>query len=712
MPAAMIAAMLRITLLAGLLSASMTAAESPFPAAAAHSAPRPEKKPKDVSVHGDTRMDEYFWLREKKNPDVLAHLKAENAHTEAVLAPTGKLQETLYQEMVGRLKETDTSAETPYAGWLYYVRTEKGKQHPIHCRRKDAAGSKEEVLVDVNELARGREYAELGAFSVSPGGGRLLYTVDWTGGRDFELFIRDLATGAAVPHKAGKEGIVSSAVWAGDDDTVCWVEEEAETKRAFRLHRTSLKSGATELLWEEKDELFDLSVTPSRDHAWIIATSGSKTTTEVRAWKAGDTKAEGLLLRPRETDHDYRAAWHNGRFLIATNKDAKNFRVVTATPDKPGEWKELIPHRPKVRVGDLDVFQDFMAIMEREDGLPQLSLYDFASGKLTRLPMPEKAWEIFSASNLEYAAKEYRFEYESMITPTTTFAVNAATGERRIIRQREVPGYKAANYVTHRLWAKAADGTEIPLSVVHRADLDRFRPQPLHLYAYGSYGISESASFGNSIFCLLDRGWIHVTAHIRGGGEMGEEWREAGRMAKKMTTFTDFTACADWLVKQGWTAPDRLVASGGSAGGMLMGAVVNLRPDLFRAVVLDVPFVDVLNTMLDDTLPLTTSEYVEWGNPNVKEEYGWMRAWSPYDNLKSGDFPHLLVNVGLNDSQVPYWEGAKYAARVRELNTSKSVVLVHCDLSAGHGGVSGRYDALREMARTRAFMLEAVGGTK
>ena len=686
-----------LLLLAGMMSLSSLNAQF----AAGPEAPRPEKKPKDVTVHGDRRIDDYFWLREKDNPAVLAHLKAENAYTETMLAPAKELRETLYKEMVGRMKEDDTSAPVALRGWLWYQRTEQGMQHPILCRKAESKDAAEQVVVDVNRLAEGKEYTMLEDYQVSVSGARLLYTIDWTGYREYEPFVVDLATLKPVTQQIGK---VSSITWAGDDDTLYFTTEN-EAKRADKFWRYHVKSGQRELLYEERDELFDLAAGRSADDAFVFCSIGSKTTSEVRAVPANEPAGKLSVLLPRVTDCEYHAEHREGRFYFVTNKGAKNFRVVSAPDAQPDKWEEVLPHNPAVKVDDVVMFRDFMAVMEREGGLPQIRLYDFATNKGTRLAMPEAAYDVSADENPDYNVRGFRFRYESMVTPASVRAVDGFTGMVRVLKNKEVPGYDPAKYRTERLEATAADGTKIPISVVSRADLDRSKPQPLHLYAYGSYGISESASFSSSRVSMLDRGVVFATAHIRGGGEMGEEWRDAGRMAKKMTTFTDFVSCAEFFIKAGRTTPSQLVISGGSAGGMLMGAVLNLRPDLFQAVILDVPFVDVLNTMLDDTLPLTTSEYVEWGNPNVKEEYAWMRAYSPYDNLKPAAYPHVLINVGLHDSQVPYWEGAKFAARLRDLRTDKRMTLLHCDMGAGHGGVSGRYDALKETARDDAFLL-------
>lgn len=690
-------------LLTVLLAVSLTHAHAEF---APHEAPRAAKKPKDVSVHGDRRVDDYVWLREKENEAVIEHLRAENLHTEAVLAPAVELRRKLYNEMLSRLKESDSTAPAAWRGWLWYQREEKGMQHPLFCRRKDGTGAAEQVVLDVNLLAAGKEYTEVEHYQTDRHATRLLYSVDWTGYREFEVFILDLATMKPVPQKIGK---VSGITWADGD--VLFYTTENEAKRSDKLWRYDLKTGEKTLRYEEKDELFDLSVGISADWEFVFCSSNSKTTAEVRAVASDQTKQDVTVLLPREKDHDYKAEHRDGRFYFVTNKSAKNFRVVSAPEGKPAEWTEVIPHNPAVKIAGVQPFADFMAVMEREGGLPRIRLYDFKTAQSRRLEMPEAAFEVSADLNLDFHAKEFRFRYESMVTPPSVRAVDGLTGAVRTLKDKEVPNYDRAKYKTERLMAPAADGVKIPLSVVYRADLDRSKPQPLYLYGYGSYGISETASFSSGIVSLLDHGLIFAVAHVRGGGEMGEEWREAGRMARKMTTFTDFVSCAEFLVREKWTSPQQMVISGGSAGGMLIGAVLNLRPDLFRAAILDVPFVDVLNTMLDDTIPLTTSEYVEWGNPNVKAEYQWMRGYSPYDNLKPAAFPHVLINCGLNDSQVPYWEGAKYAAKLRDLRTDKNVTLLHCDMGAGHGGVSGRYDAIKETGRSYAFLLTALGLT-
>ena len=673
-------------------------------------APVAPPKPKDVSVHGDKRIDDYFWLREKENPAVRAYLEEENAYLEAVLAPEKEIRDTLYSEMRARIKEDDTSAPTPYLGWLYYTRTEKDKQYPIYCRQLDSFGAREQILLDLNQLGAGKPYIAVGHFRVSNDGQRLAYSIDWTGYRQYEVFIMDLTTKKLVPQQIGK---VSDVDWGAGHDVLYYVTEN-DAKRSDQLHRWTLSTATHELLYTEADELYNIGVFRTRDSRYMICEAQSKITTEARALRANDDKGQFKILRSREENHEYHADFRNGRFYFVTNKDAKNFRIATAPESAPTDWSELVPHRPAVKVDAVDLFATHMVISERESGLPQMEVYDFASKQMKRFALPDEVYEVEPAQNWNYEAAEYRYRYQSLARPASVFASDFATGKRTLIKETEVlGGFDPDDYKAERVWATARDGTKIPLSIVYRANLDRAKPQPLYLYGYGSYGLSMPITFSSNRVSLLDRGLIYVIAHIRGGGELGEEWREAGRMDKKMTTFTDFVDCGQWLVDQHWTTPAQMVTSGGSAGGLLMGAVINLRPDLFAAAKFDVPFVDVLNTMLDATLPLTTEEYVEWGNPNLKDEYQWMRAYSPYDNLKKAAYPHLLLNVSFFDSQVPYWEGAKFLAKVRTLNTRPtSAIMLHTNFGAGHGGAAGRYDALHDVARDYAFFLTALGLAK
>ncbi|MBI3885404.1 MAG: S9 family peptidase [Opitutae bacterium] len=669
-------------------------------------APVAAKKPHDVTVHGDKRIDDYFWLREKGSPAVVSYLEQENAYTEAVLAPAQELRAALYREMVGRIKEDDTSAPVPYLGYAYYTRTEKNKQYPIYCRRADRAGAAEEILLDLNAMIGAHTYIAVGHYRVSDDGRRLAYSVDWTGYRQYEVFVLDLATHALVPQHIGK---VADLEWGAGSDVLYYVTEN-DAKRSDRLHRWTLSAAKHEQLYEEKDELYNLGVRKTRDGRYLLCEAASKITTEVRALRATDATGQFKILLPREENHEYHADFREGRFYFVTNRDAKNSRVMTAPEARPADWTELVPHRPAVKITGLELFKDYLVLAVREDGLPHLEIFAFATGTLKRLEMPETAYEVEPDRNWEYDTPELRFNYQSLVRPPTVYAANFATGERRVIKATEVlGGFDAKNYRSERVWVAARDGVKVPVDLVYRAELDRSKPQPFYLYGYGSYGVSIPDSFSSARVSLLDRGIIYAIAHVRGGGELGEEWREAGRMERKMNTFNDFVDCAAWLVQHGWTSPQQLVTSGGSAGGLLMGAVLNQRPDLFQAALVQVPFVDVLNTMLDATLPLTTEEYVEWGNPNLKEQYGWMRAYSPYDNLKPAAYPHLLVLVSYNDSQVPYWEGTKYLAKLRTVKTGANALLLHATMGAGHGGAAGRYDALHDVARNYAFFLTALG---
>jgi oligopeptidase B len=674
--------------------------------------PRADKKPKDVTVHDDKRVDEYFWLREKENPAVIAYLKAENAYTDAVMASTKPLQEKLYKEMVGRIKETDLSVPARKGRYVYYTRTEQGKQYPIHCRKLaavlGASAVPEEVLLDVNALAAGEKFMAVGHFEVSDDATRLAYTIDRNGHRDYEVRVKDLNTGAEIPQKIG---YVASLEWGADNDTLFYTTEEKDSKRSYRVERWTLASGAHAVLFEETDELYDVDLHRSRDGRYLFCTSGSKTTTEVRALPSDRVNGELTLLVLREKDHEYYADHRDGLFYFVSNKGAKNYRVVTAptaTPD-PAHWTEFIPHNPAVKIDGIDLFARHAVLQERENGLPHLRVIDLATHESHRIAFPEPVYSASPDANLEYDATVFRFRYQSLVTPSSVFSYDLATRTRELLKQTEVlGGYDPAKYRSERLFATATDGTQVPISIVYRTDLRKDAPQTLWLYAYGSYGYSLPDSFSSTRLSLLDRGFVYAIAHIRGGGEMGELWHDQGKMKEKMNTFTDFIACAEHLIKDGYTDSSRLIINGGSAGGLLMGAVCNLRPELFKAAIYDVPFVDVINTMLDESLPLTTSEYLEWGNPTVKEEYGWIRAYSPYDNIKAQAYPAILVNVSINDSQVPYWEGAKLVARLRETKTDSNPLLLRTNLDAGHGGASGRYDALKEMAFDYAFALAAL----
>lgn len=675
--------------------------------------PLTEKKPKITEINGDRLVDNYFWLREKTNPAVIAHLEAENAYTATVMKPTEGLQDKLYKEILSHVKQTDANVPYRWGHYFYYTRTEEGKQYPIYCRTEATnAKATDETLLDLNEMAKGQKFMAVGSFAPSDDGTLLAYSTDNTGYRQYTLQIKNLSTGELLPEKIER---VDDMAWATDNKTIFYVTEDAVTKRNDKLFRHVLGTDKYDLVYEEKDALFDIGVSRSRDKAVILLGAFSKTSTEFRYIPADNPNAAWKTIIPRQPDHEYDVEHRGNLFYIRTNKGAKNFRVVTAPVSDPSEknWKEFVVHRPVVKVAAVDLFADHAVLSEWENGLQQIEIIDFKTNKRHRIEFPEPVYAAGLGTNREFETTVLRYNYQSLATPSSVFGYDMNSRQATLLKQTEVPGgFDKANYKSERVFATASDGTKIPMSVVYKRGVKLDGSAPMLLYAYGSYGIPISPTFSASRLALLDRGVIYVIAHIRGGGELGEPWREAGRMMKKMNTFTDFIACAEHLMKQKYTSSDRLVIQGGSAGGLLMGAVTNMRPDLFKAVVAQVPFVDVLNTMLDASLPLTTSEYIEWGNPNEKPAYDYMKKYSPYDNIHKANYPAMLVKVSLNDSQVPYWEGTKFVAKIRELRTDHNPLILKANMGAGHGGASGRYDAIHETAFDYAFMLWQMGVTK
>lgn len=675
--------------------------------------PATEKKPKITEINGDKLVDNYFWLREKTNAAVIAHLEAENAYAAAMMKPTEGLQDKLYNEILSHIKQTDMNVPYRWGNYFYYTRTEEGKQYPIYCRTEATnAKAKDETLLDLNEMAKGQKFMAIGSFAPSDDHTLLAYSTDNTGYRQYTLQIKNLSTGELLPEKIER---VDDVAWATDNKTIFYVTEDAVTKRNDKLFRHVLGTDKYELVYEEKDELFDIGVERSRDKAVILLGAFSKTSTEFRYIPADNPNAAWKTIIARQADHEYDVEHRHDLFYIRTNKGAKNFRVVTAPVSDPSEknWKEFVAHRPAVKVDGVDLFSDRAVLSEWENGLQQIEIVDFKSNKRHRIQFPEPVYAAGVGTNREFETNVLRYNYQSLATPSSVFGYDMNTGQATLLKETEVPGgFDKANYKSERVFAVASDGTKIPMSVTYRRNVKLDGSAPMLLYAYGSYGISIPPTFSAGRLALLDRGVIYVIAHIRGGGELGEPWRDAGRMMKKMNTFTDFIACAEHLVNSKYTSKDRLVIQGGSAGGLLMGAVTNMRPDLFKAVVAQVPFVDVLNTMLDASLPLTTSEYIEWGNPNEKAAYDYMKKYSPYDNIRKVNYPAMLVKVSLNDSQVPYWEGTKWVSKLRELKTDHNPLILKVNMGAGHGGASGRYDAYHETAFDYAFMLWQMGVVK
>jgi oligopeptidase B len=607
--------------------------------------------------------------------------------------------------MLGRIKQTDLSVPSRIGDYFYYSRTEEGKQYPYLCRRKGTMEAAEEILLDLNTLAEGHKFLSLGGYSVSNDGNLLAYSTDTTGYRQYTLHVKDLRTGETLGERIERTG---SIVWAADNRTIFYTTEDAVSKRSDKFWRHVVGARGSDLLYEEKDEQFDVYAGRSLDKKVIFLGSAAKTSTEFRYLPADTPNAALKVVLARQPDHEYDVDHYNGQFYIVTNKGAKNFRVVTAPMGDPSErnWKPFIDHNPAIRINGLTFFLNHLVVSEREQGLTHLRVIDMKTKASHRIATDEPDYALSLSANPEFNTTVVRFSYQSMVTPLSIYDYELNSRGRKLLKRQEVlGGYDSTKYEATRLWAVARDGTRVPMSVVHRKGIALDGKAPLLLYGYGSYGASGAPTFSSGRLSLLDRGVIFVNAYIRGGGELGEEWREQGRMMNKINTFNDFIDCAEYLVKNRYTAPDRLVIQGGSAGGLLVGAVMNMRPDLFKAVVAQVPFVDVINTMLDSSLPLTTSEYLEWGNPNEKPAFDYMMKYSPYDNIRPSNYPSVLVQVSLNDSQVPYWEGAKFAAKLRAMKTDGNPLLLKTNMGAGHGGSSGRYDALRETAFTYAFIL-------
>jgi oligopeptidase B len=680
---------------------AQTAPGSPAP-------PLAERRAHVETLFGEVRSDDYFWLRNKQDPAVRAYLEAENAYAERVMAPMAALRDTLYSEMLRRIRQTDLSVPYPDRGYVYYSRTVEGQQYPIYCRRRGSMDAPEEVLLDLNEMARGKSFMGLGAYTVSDDGHLLAFSVDTNGFRQYALYVKDLRTGRLLPDTRWP---VVSVAWAADHRTLFYTVED-HAKRPYRLYRHELGAERDSLLYEERDERFRVGVSRTRSAAWLILSATSATTSEMRVLRAADPRGGWLLVSPRRQDREYYLDHQGDRFYILVNDTGRNFRLVSSPAEDPREenWREVIPHDPEVMLEDVDCFAGHYVVSARVGGLPRLRVTSLATGRSHDIRFPEPVYSAFASVNREFNTRTFRYTYQSFVTPLSVFDYDMDGRRSTLLKETEVlGGYDRRRYASERIHATAPDGVRVPISLVYRRGLRRDGRAPMLLYGYGSYGASSNVTFSSNRLSLLDRGVVYAIAHIRGGGELGKAWHDDGRMMRKMNTFTDFIAAAEHLVAQRYTARDRLAAQGGSAGGLLMGAVTNLRPDLFRVVVANVPFVDVINTMLDSTLPLTVGEFEEWGNPRIESDYRYMRQYSPYDNLAPRDYPSILVTTSFNDSQVLYHEPAKYVARMRSLSTGPQLLVFVTNMGAGHGGASGRYDRLREIARDWAFVLWELG---
>lgn len=664
-------------------------------------------------IRGITLVDDYQWLQEKSNPEVMHYLEAENAYANAVMKPTEALQQRLYQEMVSRTKETDTDVPYKEGGYFYYARWEQGKQYQIFAREKGSLDAAEEITIDVNQLAQGEKFMRLQAYQPSDDNNLLAYSTDNTGDRQYRLYVRDLRTGKDSPLVANGVG---SVAWANDNRTLFYTVEDEKAKRQYRLYRHTVGSnpGTDVLLYEEPDERFEIVLHKARSGKYLLLEVGSGITTEFRFLEADRPASEWKLIAPRRQGVEYYVDNLGDQFFIRVDDTGPNYRLLSAPVSAPGgeNWKEVVPLRPGVMLDGFEPFQDFYVLVERENGLPQLTIVQLATGEKQRIPYPEPGYTAAPQINREYKTRFFRYSYQSLVTPPSVFDYDLEKHTSALLKQTEVPGgYDATKYKSERVWATAKDGVKVPISVIYRDDLKKADgSNPFYVHGYGCCGlIYPGDTFDAARISLLDRGVVMAYAHVRGGGEMDGAWYVAGRTMNKMNTFTDFIACTEHLVAGNYGARDRIAIEGASGGGLLAGAVTNMRPDLFRVVIARVPFVDVINSMLDPSVPFVVMAYEEWGNPNEKKEFDYMLQYSPYDNLKKGAYPAMLVTTGLNDSNVLYWGPAKYVAKLRSLKTDDNLLLLKTNMAGGHGGSSGRYDHFKEVAFYYAFMLTQLG---
>jgi oligopeptidase B len=671
------------------------------------------KAPKSLVTHGDERIDNYYWLNNREDKNVITYLKEENAYTKKTLQPTDHFRENLFKEMVGRVKQTDLSVPYRVRGYMYYNRYEEGKEYPIYCRKKDVTDAKEEIMLDVNIMAKGADYYDVTGLSVSPDNNLLAYGVDNVSRRKYTLYIKNLTTGEiykeTVPNTDG------SYVWANDNKTLFYDVKDEETLRTCSIKKHVLGNLAEkdEEVFFEKDVTYNCGVYKSKSEEFIFIGSYSTLSSEVYYVDANEPDQSFQSVLPRSENHLYSVEYYQKYFYITSNRDAINFKLMKAQVGEPNEdtWQEVIPHRKDVLLDGIDIFKNYLVVSERKNGLTEIRIKKWGSDFEYYIPFKEKAYSAYPSINPDFDTDVLRYSYTSLTTPNSVYDFDMGAKESKLLKQQEVVGgYDPTQYASQRIFAKADDGTMIPISLVYNSRITKPGANtPLLLYGYGSYGASMDPYFSSVRLSLLDRGFIFAIAHIRGGQEMGRQWYEDGKLLKKMNTFTDFVDCAEYLVESGYTSPQHQYAMGGSAGGLLMGAVANMRPDLFNGMVAQVPFVDVVTTMLDESIPLTTGEFDEWGNPKEENYYNYMMSYSPYDNVKEQNYPNMLVTTGLHDSQVQYWEPAKWVAKLRDLKTDNNQLLMFCEMEAGHGGKSGRFERLKEIALEYVFLLNLEG---
>lgn len=672
-------------------------------------APKAKKIAQLLETHGHQRTDNYYWMRNRENPDVIAYLNAENEYLKSSLKSTEEFQEKLFQEMKGRIKEDDESVPYLKSGYYWYIKYETGGEYPLYCRKKGSLDAAEEVFLDVNLLAKDKVYYQVGGTAATQDLGILAFATDEIGRRIYDIRFKDLETGEILPDHI--PNITGNFAWAADNQTLFYSKQDAETLRSYQIYSHKLGTTLSDdiLIYEEKDEEFSCVVHKTKSEKYILIHSESTISSEIRFLDAADPHGEFRVLQPRIPFLEYAADHYQDHFWIRTNHEAQNFKLVKAPIANPTleNWEDVIPHRTSVLLEDFDIFSDFLVVQERSNGLCKINIKPWDGTPGHFLEFDDETYTAWISTNPEFNTPVLRFGYNSLVTPPSTYDYHMVTKERTLLKQQEiVGGYDASEYTSARIWAKATDGVMVPISLVYK--LDKFSPDgsnPLLLYSYGSYGYSMDAYFSSSRLSLLDRGFVFAIAHIRGGEDLGRGWYEDGKMLKKRNTFTDYISCAEHLITEKYTAPAHLYAMGGSAGGLLMGAVMNMRPELFNGLIAAVPFVDVVTTMLDESIPLTTGEFQEWGNPKDREYYDYMLSYSPYDNVEAKDYPNLLITSGLHDSQVQYWEPTKWVAKLREMKTDSNLLFLHTNMDAGHGGASGRFNSLKELALEYTFLL-------
>lgn len=677
--------------------------------------PIAETIPHKMVIFGDTRIDPYYWINMRDSQKVLDYLIAENSYTEAMMEPTIPLQEKLYNEMKSRQKEEDVTVPVFLNGYYYYIRYEEGKEYPINCRKKGILDAPEEIILDENEVAAGHRFCQVASLDISPDNQILAYGVDTIGRRKFTIHFKNLRTGKLINSKI--DNTTGAIAWANDNKTVFYSQKD-KALRPYKIFRHNINiptSGNDILIYHETDETFDTHVYTSKSREYIFIMTTSSTSSEYRYLNANKPNGEFKIIQSRQKGIEYGVDHFGNNFYIRTNWNATNFRVMEAPIVNPSmqNWIEVVPHRNDVLIMNIDVFKDFLVVTERKDALIQVKVHKWADKSEYYINFGEEVYTALPAGNPEFDTPLFMYFYTSLTTPGSTYEVNMLTQERKLLKQNEVlGGYNSTDYETKRLWATASDSVRIPISIVHKKGIELNGKNPLLIYAYGAYGYSENPIFDPNLLSLLDRGFVYAIAHVRGGEEMGRNWYESGKMLNKMNTFTDFISCTEYLIDQKYTSPSKVIAQGGSAGGLLMGVISNLRPDLYKGIIAEVPFVDVVTSMLDTSMPLTTGEFEEWGNPSDSIFYYYMKSYSPYDQVKPQEYPNMLVTTSYHDSQVQYFEPAKWVAKLRATKTDSNLLLFKVDMDSGHGGASGRFKSLKDMAFTYAFMLNLIGVSK